>query len=194
MRELCVDVGDILPVDTVVAIIGQDGETEFPSPLAVEKQPANGREQPARQYRGRISPVVGRIAAEHAIDLNQVVGSGKDGRITKRDVLAYVDERNQQTPVSALAKEPLREEVAPAPVREEKAAPATGEKRDMAAGDQLLHLDSMRRSIAQHMVHSKQTSPHVTTVFEFDFSAAAAHRKAHKERFLEDGARLTFTV
>ena len=52
----------------------------------------------------------------------------------------------------------------------------------------------MRRAIAEHMLLSKQTSPHVTTVFEFDFAAVSAHRRLHKERFLRDGARLTFTA
>jgi 2-oxoglutarate dehydrogenase E2 component (dihydrolipoamide succinyltransferase) len=52
----------------------------------------------------------------------------------------------------------------------------------------------MRRAIAEHMVRSKQTSPHVTTVFEFDFTAVATHRTAHKSQFAKDGANLTFTA
>jgi 2-oxoglutarate dehydrogenase E2 component (dihydrolipoamide succinyltransferase) len=64
----------------------------------------------------------------------------------------------------------------------------------MAAGDELLPLTGMRRTIAEHMVASKRTSPHVTTVFEFDFSAVAAHRAANKETFARDGAKLTYTV
>ncbi len=52
----------------------------------------------------------------------------------------------------------------------------------------------MRRSIAEHMVRSKHTSPHVTTVFEFDFTAVAKHRDAHKAQFAQDGANLTFTA
>ncbi|MCA9972094.1 MAG: 2-oxo acid dehydrogenase subunit E2, partial [Anaerolineales bacterium] len=63
-----------------------------------------------------------------------------------------------------------------------------------AAGDTLEPLTTMRRAIAEHMVRSKHTSPHVTTVFEFDFSAVARHRAAHKARFAQDGANLTFTA
>jgi 2-oxoglutarate dehydrogenase E2 component (dihydrolipoamide succinyltransferase) len=59
---------------------------------------------------------------------------------------------------------------------------------------ELLPLTNIRRAIAEHMVRSKHTSPHVTTVFEFDFAAVAAHRKAHKDSFARDGVRLTFTA
>ena len=58
----------------------------------------------------------------------------------------------------------------------------------------MLPLTGIRRSIAEHMVRSKQTSPHVTTVFEIDFTAVAAHRKAHKDSYARDGVRLTFTA
>ena len=85
--------------------------------------------------------------------------------------------------------------VALADLRKKRMKPKTpAGKPALGDGDQLLPLDSMRRAIAQHMVHSKQTSPHVTTVFEFDFSAVSAHRQNTKKRFLQDGARLTFTV
>jgi 2-oxoglutarate dehydrogenase E2 component (dihydrolipoamide succinyltransferase) len=60
--------------------------------------------------------------------------------------------------------------------------------------EELLPLTSIRRSIAEHMVRSVHTSPHVTTVFEFDFSAVAAHRRANKDSFARDGVRLTFTA
>jgi 2-oxoglutarate dehydrogenase E2 component (dihydrolipoamide succinyltransferase) len=63
-----------------------------------------------------------------------------------------------------------------------------------AGASELLPLTNIRRAIAEHMVRSKHTSPHVTTVFEFDFSAVAAHRKAHVEQFARDGVRLTYTA
>jgi 2-oxoglutarate dehydrogenase E2 component (dihydrolipoamide succinyltransferase) len=90
-------------------------------------------------------------------------------------------------------------EITPSPV---KPMPAAGrsefakstQSADQPSSAELLPLTSIRRAIAEHMVRSKQTSPHVTTVFEFDFSAVAAHRRAHQEQFARDGARLTFTA
>ena len=198
--KLCVDEGDIVPVDTVVAVLSKDGETASQSTVPLREQPTsghskeNGSQQPSTKYRGRISPVVGRIAAEHKVDLNNVEGTGKHGRITKRDVLAYVDARNLQTIEMPVAKEPVVEMAGLPDTREKETADPAGERIEMASGDRLLPLDNMRRSIARHMVHSKQTSPHGTTVFEIDFSTVAAHRANHKEKFLQDGARLTFTV
>jgi len=204
--ELRAAAGDTLPVESVVAVIkaedagsGQSSAALVQSggqaarPAAPEAtQPANGHgprmeeDLDDRIYRGRISPVVGRIAAEHDVDLNQVPGTGKYGRITKRDILAYVEQIGQKPDSGKPAQETAV--LPPAPEQKVEAS------REPAPGDQLLPLDTMRRAIAQHMVNSKQTSPHVTTVFEFDFSAVFAHRREHKERFLQDGARLTFTV
>ncbi|MFN2122556.1 MAG: dihydrolipoamide acetyltransferase family protein [Candidatus Promineifilaceae bacterium] len=187
--ELRAAEGDVVPVDAVVAVIGEEGKESMPVP-AVQDRAANGR---AREYRGRISPVVGRIAAEHNVDLNQVMGTGKEGRITKRDILAYVEERPLEPAGTPAAAEP-RVEVIAEPPKEPVEEKGTYQPVTLAAGDELLPLDTMRRAIAGHMVRSKQTSPHATTVFEFDFSAVARHRDENKKQFLQDGARLTFTI
>jgi 2-oxoisovalerate dehydrogenase E2 component (dihydrolipoyl transacylase) len=120
-------------------------------------------------YSGRVSPVVGRMAAEHRINLNLVPGTGRHGRITKRDILAHLEKVGPGRP---------------------QAKPAVAEH---APGD-ILPLTSIRRAIAEHMVLSKRTSPHVTTVFDIDFTQAAAHRAVNKEQFARQGTRLTFTV
>ncbi len=198
--ELLVEEGQTVPVDTILATIGEEGD-EARSVSAVDDQrAANGRERAAvligdgqsQAYRGRISPVVGRIAAEHNLDLALVTGTGLHGRITKRDVVAYLEtlespapEAGFESPSPAVAKDLLVE-----PGEVDKAL----EKEEPQPAGQLLPLSGMRRSIAEHMVRSKHTSPHVTTAFEFDFSAVSAHRKAYKSQFLQDGARLTFTV
>jgi 2-oxoglutarate dehydrogenase dihydrolipoamide succinyltransferase (E2 component) len=146
-----------------------------------QRQPAQnggGQPAPARRYTGRISPVVGRIAEEHEVDLNQVPGTGRDGRITKKDILAYVEQRDKgENAVSAPA----------APTARPPAAPA-------AVPGEVLPMTSIRRAIAEHMVRSKHTSPHVTTVFDLDFTAVTAHRAANKDNFARDGANLTFTA
>lgn len=184
---LHVQEGEIVPVGTVVATIRPQGEAHDARPLPAERAPLNGR--PPAVYGGRISPVVGRIAAEHSVDLNLVTGTGKEGRITKRDILAYV-ERADSPPGDTT---PLKGAIT-LPAGEREAQVAAAWSSASSGGDQLQPLSGMRRAIAEHMLLSKQTSPHVTTVFEFDFAAVSAHRRLHKERFLRDGARLTFTA
>jgi 2-oxoglutarate dehydrogenase E2 component (dihydrolipoamide succinyltransferase) len=125
---------------------------------------------------GFISPVVAKIAAEHGVNLSQVQGTGLNGRITKNDVLAFVendrktmDHRPQTVvhrPSSIVASE----------------------------GDQLIKHSTIRRSIAEHMVMSKHTSPHVLTVMEADMSRVAKHRAVNKAVFEKDGVNLTFTA
>ncbi|MCB8922571.1 MAG: 2-oxo acid dehydrogenase subunit E2 [Ardenticatenaceae bacterium] len=209
LLEALVPEGKTVPVGTVLAIIGQSGEEVNSSAppaettqTAVTTQPTtsppappivapaaghatNGHTQP---YTGRISPVVGRIAAEHHVDLARVTGTGRDGRITKKDVLAYVEQLAVSNEQLAMGKE--EPAIAPAPLPPRSPAPP----QQPTAGDTLVPLTTMRRAIAEHMVRSKHTSPHVTTVFEFDFTAVAAHRAAHKARFAQDGANLTFTA
>ncbi len=118
--------------------------------------PASGRDSSL----GFISPVVARIAAEHNINLSQIKGTGRGGRITKNDVLALID---------SAPRSPL---------------PASGS---------IIPHTITRKRIAEHMVMSKHTSPHVTTVMEADLSSVMAHRKTHKDAFAQDGTRLTFT-
>ena len=231
--RLLVGEGETIPVGTVLAIIGEPGEEvtsderrvtsdELPASderrVASDTLPAtNGQPRPTDAppptvpYTGRISPVVGRIAAEHGVDLSRVTGTGRDGRVTKDDILAYVASRASEDAHSAGATgrasedapsvvatdgpqarspQPQMRTAQPAPpsARSEPAQPpASGES-------ELLPLTNIRRAIAEHMVRSKHTSPHVTTVFEFDFSAVAAHRKAHKDSFARDGVRLTYTA
>lgn len=206
--ELCVVEGETVPVGTVLAYIGEAGEavpangterssasikqpaTEVPTTLASPDIKAPAHERPHVAYTGRISPVVGRIAAEHQVDLGQLDGSGRDGRITKQDVLDYVARRADQPQVAPVAQ-PLQ-----SPPETSTASPTVEPKPSAAVSDtdEVRPLTSIRRSIAEHMVMSKRTSPHVTTVFEFDFSSVSAHRRAHKDSFKADGVNLTFTA
>lgn len=188
------DPGDEIPesdkLSTAEAEIEQKPKSSEESPTIVKKpatpakpEPAtNGPGQATRRYTGRISPVVGRIAEEHQVDLNQVTGTGRDGRITKKDILAYIKERERRP------AEPSRPAVA---TPEPAVAPEQGPE---AVPGEVLALSSMRQAIAEHMVRSKRTSPHVTTVFDVDFTAVASHREAHKGEFKQDGANLTFTA
>ena len=126
---------------------------------------------------GFISPVVARIAAEKGIDLSQVTGTGLNGRITKNDVLNFV-----QAPPAREAYHTTRTTQHATPII------------TPAEGDILIKHSTIRKQIADHMVMSKSVSPHVLTVMEADMSRVAKHRAANKSAFEKDGANLTFTA
>ena len=197
LLKIFVPAGETVPVGTLLAFVGAPGEAvegdaqtetavpappppSTPGPTSARLGHTNGQPAAPSRYTGRISPVVSRIAAENDVNLDLVTGTGLDGRITKRDILAYVE--NRQSPI---VNRQLPAVAGPVVVEKRAPAPVSGEVQPLTA---------MRRSIAEHMVRSKQTSPHVTTVFEFDFTAVATHRAAHKEQFARDNARLTFTA
>lgn len=144
---------------------------------------------------GFISPVVARMAAEHGLDLRRIPGTGSGGRITKKDVQAYIEsdqagirQAEGEMPAPALPFPPSPEpSAAPAPLG--AAAPSAG-----PLPGEIMPLSTVRRAIADHMVLSKHTSPHVTTVMEVDLSRVAAHREANKAAFARDGVNLTFTA
>jgi 2-oxoglutarate dehydrogenase E2 component (dihydrolipoamide succinyltransferase) len=123
--------------------------------------------------RGFISPVVAKIAGENHIDLARVKGTGLGGRITKKDVLNFI-------------------QAAPAAVM--KPLPAQPVPLDHAPGDRVVPVSVIRRSIAERMLTSKQTSAHVLTAMEADMSHVAAHMAANKDAFARDGLKLTYTA
>ncbi|MEK6222511.1 MAG: 2-oxo acid dehydrogenase subunit E2 [Chloroflexota bacterium] len=132
-----------------------------------------------------ISPLVARLSGEHGIDLTNVTGTGKDQRITKKDINRVI-EAGGQDPLTAGARAPSADSfpaaIAPLPAFS-----------GMQAGTVMKHTP-VRRSIAKHMLESKRTSPHVTTIMEADLSNVSVHRTANKAIFAKDGAKLTFTA
>jgi 2-oxoglutarate dehydrogenase E2 component (dihydrolipoamide succinyltransferase) len=216
LHEILVPEGETVRVGTVIARLAPAGATVPATPASapaattvattasatttvtatVAPPVADGR----NTY---LSPVVARLLSEHNLDPGQIRGTGQGGRITKQDVLRFLAERQQQPPA------PVTAPVAPAPVAPPPAptpapapaptpaptpapapAPATF---DIPADAELVPLTPMRRSIAEHMVRSVRTSPHVTTVMEVDLSRVIAHRAAHQEAFNRQGVRLTMT-
>jgi 2-oxoglutarate dehydrogenase E2 component (dihydrolipoamide succinyltransferase) len=165
---------------------------------------------------------VARLASERKVDLAQVKGTGAGGRITKQDVVTYIEQMESTPPPEAAPwetpgegdlfrptelmfpqqgqKSEAKEGVAKAetPVQEPAKAPVASQPPSPAPVQpgisELLPLTSIRKSIAEHMVLSSRTSPHVTTVMEADMSAITAHRQANKEAFARDGANLTFSA
>ncbi len=194
LLDILVSEGTTVQAGALLAWIGENGESvpeqgdrPAPAQAAPVAQQAVTAAPPAAGRKGDlgfISPVVARMAAEHGIDLSQVPGSGQGGRITKKDVQAYL-ERSKVEVGADLRVSPPSERVSPPP---SAPAPST------ATPGEILPLTPTRRLIAEHMVMSKHTSPHVTTVMEADMSRVAAHREANKAAFARDGAKLTFTA
>jgi 2-oxoisovalerate dehydrogenase E2 component (dihydrolipoyl transacylase) len=203
--KILVAEGLTVKAGTPLAVIGQPGEVV---PVGAGLAPAPGHAVAAPQMvsaveaarpsgpAARVSPVVARIAAEHNVDVSQIRGTGEGGRVTKKDILAYVESRLQV----AGRKEELPPWEQPGtgdlfkPTEEVHAlAAAPAPPSTALSGDELMPLSSIRRSIAEHMVKSKTVSPHVTTIFEVDMSRVVAHRQANKAAFERDGAKLTFT-
>ncbi|MCC7130944.1 MAG: dehydrogenase [Anaerolineae bacterium UTCFX2] len=141
--------------------------------------PESAIEPPRDRSLGFISPVVARMVSEHGVDLYQIRGTGQGGRITKKDVETYLASRGSAPP-------PAEQPAVPAPAPQ-PAAPV------FAAGE-LLTLSPLRKQIAEHMLRSKHTAPHVTTIMEADLGRVVAHRQANKEAFARDGVNLTFTA
>ena len=171
LAQIRAGTGDTVPVNTVVALIEAVGEavvaeavvaTSPPATVSSGRQPSAGSGMARRDRSAastpRFSPVVRRLATEHGIDLSDVVGSGEGGRVTKADVLAYVESQDGAAGQGSLNS------VSP------------------AAGDRIEPMSPMRQRIAEHMVESRRLSAHVHTVFDVDFSQVDRHRATHADR------------
>lgn len=136
------------------------------SPIAT-KMPA-GSQRSERKREMRLSPLVKRLVADHQLDVEAIAGTGRNGRVTHQDVEDHI----ARGPSNAAAK--------PAPAA-------------AIVGGHIAH-DAMRRAIAEHMSRSVAVAPHVTAVFEADFSAIMTHRARHKDTYAKNGAQLTFSA
>ena len=197
--------GETVEINTVVAVITGEGESASapaaeakpaaapppaPTPVpaaspvaAPPPAPATGprSEMSVEELRrARSSPVVRRIAAEHGVDITTLAGTGISGRVTKQDILEHVEQRKAAPPsVPAAAERPS----IPSPIP----AYLPGERVDVVP------MSPIRKKTAEHMVLSKRTSAHVTTVFEVDMTPVDALRREHKATYLErSGVKLTF--
>jgi pyruvate dehydrogenase E2 component (dihydrolipoamide acetyltransferase) len=178
-----------------------------PPPSPAESPPAPA--EPATDGAGEktfVSPVVARIASEHGVDVSQVPGSGRGGRVTKKDIVAFVESGQaaaRPAPAEAAPEAaPAPPEAPPAPPAEAPAPPPptpapTPEpamaQPQAAAGEEIEPMNAMRRGIAEHMRRSLDTSAHVTTVFEIDLSKVVAIRKKLKPEYERSyGVNLTY--
>jgi 2-oxoglutarate dehydrogenase E2 component (dihydrolipoamide succinyltransferase) len=168
---------------------------ETPAPTAPEPSAAPPA-APAQSGNGKafVSPVVARIAGEHGIDPSQVPGTGAGGRVTKKDILAFVESRGQQqqeAPAPAQAEAAAAQPEAPAPAQAQAPAPPKPKPpapAPVAAGETLPGetvepMTAMRRGIAEHMRRSLDTAAHVTSAIEVDFSRVVAVREKLKKEY-----------
>ncbi len=195
--------------ETVEVEEAERGETREPEPaMAGGAEPAEPSEDgrgsgiPTKEElrRTRSSPLVRNIAAEHGVEISAVEGTGLSGRVTKDDILAYVEEREKapaREPAAAgRAAEPERKPAAERPERIEPAAAATGAGPKPFTDSDRVEIESMsvmRQKISEHMMASQRTSAHVTSFFEIDMTRVAELRKRNREDFLEEsGVKLTY--
>ncbi len=162
-----------------------------PKPPAPVAQPRGngGRSATVEDLRRtKSSPLVRKIASEHGIDIAKLEGTGMSGRVTKNDILSFI-ESGATAPAPAAAP-PVRPTPA-APVAPAPPPPPTPAKP--AEGDRVEQMTVMRKKIAEHMIQSRRTSAHVTTVYEIDMTKIAKLRDEHKASFLErTGTKLSY--
>ena len=175
---------------------------ETPAPTAPEPSAAPPAAEPPAQPSGNgkafVSPVVARIAGEHGIDPSQVPGTGSGGRVTKKDILAFVEsggaqqqEQEQAAPQQAQPEAPApqapqAQEAPPAPAPPpppKPAAPAPVAAGETLPGETVEPITAMRRGIAEHMRRSLDTAAHVTSAIEIDFSRIVAIREKLKKEY-----------
>jgi len=157
-----------------------------PAPPAAEKKDGSAASVEDLR-RTKSSPLVRKIAQEHGVDISQLEGTGLSGRVTKNDILSYIESGTAAAPtqrpaerVATPAPAPQQEIVVPPPPRPQ-------------LGDRVEQMSVMRKKIMEHMVLSRRTSAHVTTVYEIDMTRIARLRDKHRDAFYErTGTKLTF--
>ena len=170
------------------------------SAAAVREAPgANGGAETAEErLRRKSTPVVRKMAAEHNLDIGSIPGSGLAGRVTKNDVLSYLE---SGTPAAAALAPPAAPVVAPAPapapvperVVQPAAAPSAGApKVEVWPGDRLEPWSRIRKLTADHMIMSRRVSAHVNSFFEIDFTRIAGIRARKKQEYADRGVSLTY--
>jgi 2-oxoglutarate dehydrogenase E2 component (dihydrolipoamide succinyltransferase) len=217
LLDIKVKEGETVPVNSVVAVIGAAGEkvaagadapasaaaasvssTPAPSVPSVASVPtvASAPVVPAEPTiadlrRTRSSPVVRKIAKEHGIDFTQLPGTGISGRVTKKDILSFVA-TGAPAPAAGTPKAPPMPALARTPSVGGGQAPMPAFQPGENA--RVEKMSVMRKKIADHMVMSVKTSPHVYSAYEVDFGRVDQLRLAFKSKYEEAGTKLTYTA
>ena len=218
LSEILFQEGDVVKVGSVIAIMESGAASSSPAPEVKKQSTASPLENgsqaatPVKSHAASASPVA--VAASHGdrfysplvrsiasaegisqAELDSIPGTGKEGRVTKKDILEYIPYKGSLAPARtasmpeepvAPAKEVAAQASSPSPVK----APAVSLNR----GDEIIEMDRMRKMIADHMVMSKSVSPHVTSYVEADVTNIVEWRNKNKDSFEKrEGEKLTFT-
>ena len=212
LTTIKVEVGETVPVDSVVATIGtaaeaataaaaapstttppgdtatttdvdatdtEDAAAEFEA-APESSSPSGAMDAAADGRRHKSSPLVRRIASEHQVDISQVEGTGIGGRVTKHDIMLFIEQADATSPAAPAAASPPDQ-------------PSAGAGKASPDGRvEVVAMSAMRRSIASHMIASRRTSAHVHSVFDVDFSRVAQIRAAKKADYERAGANLSY--
>ena len=209
--------GDVVQVGQAIAIIGAEGEASAETPSAAPESEVVKEEKTVAPVAAPVvtesatvtttaiaekiektsdtgkfySPLVRSIAEKEGVSINEleaISGSGKDGRVTKKDILNYLPNRTQEVATSAPA--PSNGTTKPQVIAE----PSKPTIIPSMGGDEIIEMDRMRKLIANHMVASKKTSPHVTSYVEADMTNIVNWRNKVKNEFLaRENEKITFT-
>ncbi|HST25895.1 MAG TPA: dihydrolipoamide acetyltransferase family protein [Gaiellaceae bacterium] len=222
VQQILVQEGETVEVGTRLAVIAPEGSAPAePEPAAAETEPpsatphyappepapepapaapepsapvaaAGGNGDPGKSF---VSPVVARIAAEHGVDISQVPGTGAGGRVTKKDILAFVESGPPpaaapaapaapvEAPAAPAAPAPAPAAAAPATAPPAAAAPLAAAPEPVGAGETVEPMTAMRKGIAEHMRRSLDTAAHVTSAIEVDMSRVVGIREKLKREY-----------
>ncbi|OKL39858.1 dihydrolipoamide acetyltransferase family protein [Pontibacter flavimaris] len=222
LKEILVQEGEVVAVGAPIAIIATDGEdtgapaapaaTEAPATSAAAPEAASQQAAAASAPAGAVakldqpatgrfySPLVLNIAREEGIsmqELEYIPGTGKEGRVSKKDILEYVESRKNAPAAAPQAQAPAapQPQAAPAPAAQpQAAAPQVKPAASYGGNTELIEMDRMRKMIADRMVDSKRISPHVTSFVEADVTNLVNWRNKWKNEYKKrEGENLTFT-
>jgi pyruvate dehydrogenase E2 component (dihydrolipoamide acetyltransferase) len=211
LQEIKVSEGTTVGVNTVVGTIAVDGEAAArPATAPAKAAPAAAAAPPKEEKKAaappppaaptlheeedeaRSSPLVRKIAREHGISLSQVSGTGLGGRITKQDIMSFIESRGSQAARVGTVASVRPAERSETPSTATPPPPAPAPRPAPYPGD-LVPMTNMRKLIAKHMIESRRTSAHVHCMYEVDFTRIVNLRAKHKSGFEQrHGVRLTF--
>jgi 2-oxoglutarate dehydrogenase E2 component (dihydrolipoamide succinyltransferase) len=187
----------------VVPAAPEPAKTEAPAPVeepkvqaaaasAIGSSGTNGQTSVEELRRTKSSPLVRNIAKEHGIDITRIPGTGISGRVTKNDIMSFIDSGAALRPQDLLVSSPGSPSL-PGSASSPAAPSYTPAPIAASVGDRVEKMSVMRKKIAEHMTFSKQTSAHVTSVYEVDMTNVAKFRKQNKAEFQNRyGTKLTY--
>jgi len=235
--EISVKEGETVEVGTVVAFIDTEAApsgngggpasepsrgapvSEAPAPPAAaalsgvappegSSQPMSGGDSAEERLRQRSTPVVRKIAEEHGVDLQGVPGTGHAGRVTKQDILGFIESGGEKAASVGAGAAPVVASPPVAPASSQPAGPAapSGDfwkvfqsqavhpEFPVREGDRVVAMDKIRRLTAEHMVVAKRIAPHVHSFIEIDFTAIDQVRGKKKKEWADQGAKVSYTA